>query len=137
MSVISSKVSMWYFLRLQTLHLLFMFYLFKFTWECILICLNQSWKYENENQLWKYSLSLYCETGKMLLEYLNVIFSRQPFEYIFLTFRPSIDYNKNSLKILNLKWRFFVVFWMKRYGKNFQYGLMFLFLRKKTRTHSF
>ena len=38
---------------------------------------------------------------------LNVIFSRQPFKRIFLTFQHSTDYNKNSLKILNLKWRFF------------------------------
>ena len=46
---------------------------------------------------------LYCGSGKMLLNYLNIIFVKQLFEHIFLTFRDGIDYNKNSLKILNLK----------------------------------
>ena len=62
-------------------------------------CHVKALKQKYENILF----SLYCDAGKMLLDYLNVIFSRQPFGHIFLTFRPSTDYNKNSLKILNLK----------------------------------
>ena len=46
---------------------------------------------------------LYCGSSKMHLNYLNIIFVKQPFEHIFLTFRAGIDYNKNSLKILDLK----------------------------------
>ena len=134
MSVISSKISMLYFLRLQTLHLLFMFYLFKFTWECILICLNQSWKHENENQLWKYSLSLYCETGKMLLEYLNVIFSRQPFEYIFLTFRPSINYNK-FFENFKSKMKVFCCFLNEEIWKKFSIWAD-VFISKKKNTYT-
>ena len=52
---------------------------------------------------------LCCDTGKTLLNYLNIIFVKQPSEYIFRTFRAGIDYNKNSLKILNLNSMFFVV----------------------------
>ena len=62
-------------------------------------CQVQALKQKYENILF----SLYCEAGKILLDCLNVIFSKQPFEHIFLTFRPSIDYSRNSLKILNLK----------------------------------
>ena len=54
-------------------------------------------KYEN------ILFSLYCGSGKMLLNYLNIISVKQPFEDTFLTFAACIDYNKNSLKILNLK----------------------------------
>ena len=47
--------------------------------------------------------SLYCDTGELLLDYLNIIFVKQPFEHILLAFRAGIEYNKNSLSILNLK----------------------------------
>ena len=52
---------------------------------------------------------LCCDTGKTLLNCLNIIFVKKLFEYIFLTFRAGIDYNKNSLKILNLNSMFFDV----------------------------
>ena len=45
--------------------------------------------------------SLYCDSGKLLLNYLNIIFEKQPFEHISLAFTAGIDYNKNYLKILN------------------------------------
>ena len=56
----------------------------------------------------------------MILNYLNVVMSSQSFEHIFFTFRTGIDYNKNSLRILNLKRKFFVAFYRKYYGKFFQ-----------------
>ena len=59
-------------------------------------CHVKALKQKYENILF----SLYCDAGKMLLDYLNVIFSKQPFKHIFLTFRPSTDYNKNYLKFL-------------------------------------
>ena len=61
-------------------------------------CHVKALKQKYENILF----SLCCDTGKILLDYLNVIFLRQSFEHIFLTFRPNIDHNKNYLKILNL-----------------------------------
>ena len=45
---------------------------------------------------------LYCGSGKMLLNYQNIIFVKQPFEHIILFFTAGIDYNKNSVKISNL-----------------------------------
>ena len=63
------------------------------------ICRVRELKQKYENIL----ILLYCRSGKMLLNYLNIIFVKQPFEHIFLTFRAGIDYNKNYLKILNLK----------------------------------
>ena len=62
-------------------------------------CHVEELKQKYENILF----SLYCDAGKILLDYLNVILLRQPFKHIFLTFRPNIDHNKNSLKTLNLK----------------------------------
>ena len=63
------------------------------------ICCVKELKQKYENILF----SLYCDSGKLLLSYLNIIFEKQPFERIFLTFRAAVDYNKNSLRILNLK----------------------------------
>ena len=63
------------------------------------ICRVKKLRQKYENILF----SLYCDSGKLLLNYLNIIFEKQPFEHIFLTFRADIDYNKNYLKILNLK----------------------------------
>ena len=63
------------------------------------ICRVRELKQKYENILFL----LYCGSGKMLLNYLNIIFVKQPFEHIFLTLRAGIAYNKNSLKILNLK----------------------------------
>ena len=63
------------------------------------ICRVRELKQKYENILFL----LYCGSGKILLNYLNIIFVKQPFEHIFLTFRAGTDYNKNSLKILNLK----------------------------------
>ena len=62
----------------------------KFPSSCHIKALNQ--KYEN------ILVSLHCDAAKMLLDYLNVIFSRQLFEHIFLTL-PSTDYNKNYLSV--------------------------------------
>ena len=69
-----------------------------------MLCEGTKQKYED------ILFSLYCETGELLLDYLNIIFVKQPFEHILLTFRAGIEYNKNSLNILNLKGRFFVIF---------------------------
>ena len=33
--------------------------------------------------------------------YLNVVLHNVAFEHIFLTFKPGVDHNSNSLKILN------------------------------------
>ena len=54
-------------------------------------------KYEN------ILFSIYCDVGKVLSNYLNIIFEKQLFEQIFLAFRAGNDYNKNSLNISNLK----------------------------------
>ena len=63
------------------------------------ICCAKELKQKYEDILF----SLYCDTGELLLDYLNIIFVKQPFELILLTFRAGIEYNKNSLNILNLK----------------------------------
>ena len=59
------------------------------------ICRVRELKQKYENILFL----LYRGSGKMLLNYLNIIFVKQPFEHIFLTFRAGINYNKNSLKV--------------------------------------
>ena len=43
-------------------------------------------KYENIQFL------IYCDSGKLLPNYMSIIFEKQPFEHIFLTFRAGIDY---------------------------------------------
>ena len=45
----------------------------------------------------------YCvvDIGKNLMSFLNVVLDSVAFEHIFLTFKPNIDYNSDSLKILN------------------------------------
>ena len=63
------------------------------------ICRVKELKQKYKNILF----SIYCDVGKVLLNYLNIIFKKQPLEHTFLTFRAGIDYNKNSLNILNLK----------------------------------
>ena len=63
------------------------------------ICRVRELKQKYENILF----SLYCDSGKMLLNYLNIIFVNQQIEHIFLTLKAGIDCNKNYLKILNLK----------------------------------
>ena len=59
------------------------------------ICRVRELKQKYENILFL----LYRGSGKMLLNYLNIISVKQPFEHIFLTFRAGINYNKNSLKV--------------------------------------
>ena len=59
------------------------------------ICRVRELKQKYENILFL----LYRGSGKMLLNYLNIIFVKQSFEHIFLTFRAGINYNKNSLKV--------------------------------------
>ena len=70
------------------------------------ICRVKELKQKHENILFL----IYCNVGEVLLNYLNIIFEKQPFEHIFLTFRAGINYSKNSLNILNLKGKFFAVF---------------------------
>ena len=41
------------------------------------------------------------DVGKNLMIYLNVVLDNVVFEHIFLTFNPDVDYNSDSLKILN------------------------------------
>ena len=64
------------------------------------ICCVKELKQNYENIL----LSIYCDTGKILLNYLNIIFVKQPFDHIFLTFRAGINYQKmvkkNFVKIV-------------------------------------
>ena len=59
------------------------------------ICRVRELKQKYENILFL----LYRGSGKMLLNYLNIIFVKQSFEHISLTFRAGINYNKNSLKV--------------------------------------
>ena len=63
-----------------------------------MFCIKQL-KQKCENILF----SLYCNTGKILLNYLNVIMSNCSFEHVFFTYRPGINYNEKSLPILNSK----------------------------------
>ena len=49
--------------------------------------------------------SIYYSVGKVLLNYLNIIFEKQTSEHIFFTFRAGIDYNKNYSNILNRKFK--------------------------------
>ena len=63
------------------------------------ICCVKELKQKYENILF----SIYCDLGKVLSNYLNIIFEKQLFEQIFLACRAGNDYNKNSLNILNLK----------------------------------
>ena len=51
------------------------------------ICHVKELKQKHENILF----SLYCDTGELLLNYLSIIYIKQPFEPIFLTFRAGID----------------------------------------------
>ena len=67
--------------------------------KCPSICCVKDLNQKYENILF----SLYCDSGKLLLNYLNIIFEKQPSEHIFLSFRAGSDYHKNYLKILNLK----------------------------------
>ena len=62
-----------------------------------MLCEGPKPKYEN------ILFSLYCDSGKLLLNYLNIILEKQPSEHILLSFRAGSDYHKNYLKILNLK----------------------------------
>ena len=41
------------------------------------------------------------DVGKNIMTYLNVVLHNVAFEHIFLTFKPGVDYNRDSLKILN------------------------------------
>ena len=50
-------------------------------------------------KIWEYSISLYCDSGKLLLNYMNIIFEKQPSEHIFISFRAGSDYHENYLKI--------------------------------------
>ena len=62
-------------------------------------CYVNRFRKNHENILF----SLYCNTGKMLVNYLNGVISSQPFKHIFFAFRAGIDYNENTLRILKLK----------------------------------
>lgn len=42
-----------------------------------------------------------------------------------------VDYNKDSFKILNLKWRFFVIIWRMHCTRRFSFTSMYLFLKKR------
>ena len=88
-------------------------------------------KYENIQFL------LYCDSDKLLPNYLNIIFEKQPFEHIFLTFRAGIDYKKNSLKILNLKWRVFLFFKRRNMEKKISTKADVYISKKQTRSYSF
>ena len=41
------------------------------------------------------------DVGKNLMGYLNVVLDNVTFEHISLTFKPDVDYDSDSLKILN------------------------------------
>ena len=41
------------------------------------------------------------DVGKNLMGYLNVVLDNVTFGHILLTFKPDVDYNSDSLKILN------------------------------------
>ena len=42
-----------------------------------------------------------ADVRKNIISYLNIVLDNVAFELIFLTFKPDIDYNSDSLKILN------------------------------------
>ena len=53
--------------------------------------------------------SIYCDTGKILTNYLNIIFAKQPFDHTFLTFRAGINYLKNCCFLKEELWKMFSI----------------------------
>ena len=49
--------------------------------------------------------SCYMKTASKLLNYLNIVLSGEAFEHIFFRYRPFVDNNNKTFKILTAKWR--------------------------------
>ena len=78
---------------------------------------------------------LYFDAGKMLLNYLNVIFSRQLLEHTFLTFRPGINYDKKLFKDFKSKMKVFCRFLKEEIRKKFSIRAD-CFISKKRNTYT-
>ena len=46
-------------------------------------------------------IRLYCSKGKKNLRYLNASIDPQTFEYVFLTYKPGVDYSDDHFRLIN------------------------------------
>ena len=79
--------------------------------------------------------SCYLKTASKLLNYLNIVLSGDAFEHIFFRYRPFVDYNSETFKLLNAKWRCFVPISKKALSKKILTRCWRFYLKIKKHVH--